>query len=87
MVTAYSCSSLGEEETMFFVGGEQRGDWGEGVDRAARFQAGHLLLVRVFFSLGPVSQLLNGGSDLSVLTDRSPCVGKSRGQRVGAFTC
>lgn len=40
-----------------------------------------------FFFLGRVSQLFNGASDLSVLTDGTPCVGKSRSQRVGAFTC
>lgn len=40
-----------------------------------------------FFFLGRVSRLLNGASDLSVLTDGTPCVGKSRSQRVGAFTC
>lgn len=40
-----------------------------------------------FFFLGRVPRLLNGTSDLSVLTDGTPCVGKSGSQRAGAFTC
>lgn len=52
------------------------GRWGA----TAWFQAGHLSLVVsiffFFFFLGRVSRSLNGGSDLSVLTDRSPMCGK-----------
>lgn len=55
---------------------------------SAWFQAGHLSLVSTFFLfLGRFSLLLNGASDLSVLTDGTPCVGKSHSQRAGAFTC
>ena len=64
---------------------------------SACFQAGHLSLVSFFFSffffffffffLGRVPRSLNGTSDLSVLTDGTPCVGKSGSQRAGAFTC
>lgn len=69
----------------------RRGNWVEWwVECAARCQAGHLSPAFVFFFflfLGLVSVLLNGGSDLSVLTNRNPCVGKSHSQRVAAFTC
>lgn len=90
MVTAHSCSSLRGEETtsflLFFfclVGTETRV---ERVVHSSRLDICRLS-VRLFFFLGQDSTLLNGGSDLSVLNDRSPCVGKSLSQRVGAFTC
>lgn len=70
---------------VFLIPGRRgaRAEWW--VERAARCQAGHLSPAAFF--LGLVCGFLNGGSDLSVLTDRSPCVGKSHNQRVGAFTC
>lgn len=69
---------------LVLLSGEEGGRGGV----AQWFQAGHLSLVSFFFFfLGRVSQLFNGASDLSVLTDGTPCVGKSRSQRVGAFTC
>lgn len=90
MVTAHSCSSLGGEETtscFFLLGGH--GDQGTRVERIVHSSRLDIcrLSVRLFFFLGQDSTLLNGGSDLSVLNDRSPCVGKSPSQRVGAFTC
>lgn len=80
-----SCSYMGGEETSSFVlGGDEAGR------SAAQFQAVHLSLVTIlasFFFLGQDSSAVNGGSDLSVLNDRSPCVGKSLSQRAAAFTC
>lgn len=70
-------SSLGEEET----------GW-SGVQLGVRLDICRLrFFLFFFFFLGLVPGLLNGGSDLSVLTDRNPCVGKSHSQRVGVFTC